>query len=206
MVGKYYYHGTDFNGLKGIFSNYGIKCRRLIEEENISITRTTDVTFGDGYNGYEYISLCRLCDESFKCDSAYDVFIRNNFCVIVSNDISAIKTIDSTNPIIKTKYEKEILDFCLNKNTSKFRFSDMKDEWQVKTMIPFDKIIGIGIPLNHFKYNAFDGNIKEVNLLLEMAFVLGLDVVDTSEYKFAYAYEKEKETKKEVVKIRKIQY
>ena len=83
MQGKYFYHGTDLNSIEGIFANYGIKCRRLIEEENIPITRTLDVTFGEGYNGFEYISLCRLTDTSSNAESAYDVFIKDRFCLMI---------------------------------------------------------------------------------------------------------------------------
>lgn len=206
MQGKYFYHGTDLNSIEGIFSNYGIKCRRLIEEENIPITRTLDVTFGDGYNGFEYISLCRLTDTSSNAESAYDVFIKNSFCLIISDDIPAVKTFDVNDKKLMEKYRKEKLEFSLNKNTSELRFSDMQDEWQVKTFIPLDKIIGIGIPLRYFRYVKSKNEIKKVNSILEIAYILGLDIVDTSEYKFAYAYEQEKEINNEVVKIRKIQY
>ena len=204
MEGKYYYHGTDLKSLESIFNNYGIKCRRMIEEENIDINRTLDVTFGIGYNGLEYISLCKLNNDSFSEDSAYDTFIHDNYCLILAGNIPALKTMDLYDPLVKEQYKNEITYFVRNRDKSILRFSDMKDEWQVKTFIPFKDIIGIGIPLRRESRILSKQDKKRVNDLLQIAYILGLDIVDTSNYKFALEYEEEKSTSEEVVKIRKI--
>ncbi len=77
MIGKYFYHGTDINSFMKILDTGEIKCRKLIDREGIKIHRTLEVTLGVGYNGTEYISLCRLNQDSYQGDSAYQVFVRN---------------------------------------------------------------------------------------------------------------------------------
>ncbi len=186
-MNKFFYHGTDLDSVFKIFKTGGIKCRRLIEEEKIEIKRTLDVTFGPGYNGYDYISLCRIDESSLYCDSAFSVFIKNNYVLIISEDIDAIKTIDSNNKLMIEKYSKEFSQFFINNSGSKLRFSDMKDEWQIYDCIPIEKIVGIGIPIRKLKYNY--NEIPDVKNLFNTASAFGLDIIDSSSINSFQVYE-----------------
>lgn len=204
MIGKYYYHGTDINSFIKILDTGEIKCRKLIEKENISIRRTLDVTLGVGYNGWEYISLCKLNDYSYEIDSAYDVFVENDFCFIVSDDIPAIKTLDIDSKQINERFSQEILDFIYNRGTSNLRFSNMKDEWQVKSRIPLHQIVGIGIPVRRLEY--YPEIFYNIQRAIALAEIYHLDVVDSSKYKFIESYESSEYSEETKEKIKSIVY
>lgn len=204
MMGKYYYHGTDINSFIKILDTCEIKCRRLIEKENIVIRRSLDITLGVGYNGNEYISLCKLNDYSYEGESAYDVFVRGNFCFVISDDIHAIKPLDIDSREIREKFSQELLSFIESRDISELRFSNMKDEWQVKTRIPLQYIKGIGIPIRKIEY--YPEMFYYIQRAIALAEMYHLDVVDSSKFKFIEAYESGKSTDEEKEKIKTIVY
>lgn len=187
-MSKYYYHGTDQNSFFKILETGEIKCRRLIEEENINITRTIDKTIGPGSNGYEYISLCNKND-FYDSEDAYNTFIKNSYCFIISDEIEAIKTINMNDRTIMSKYGDEFHYFVNHNSDSEIRFSIMRDEYQVKTKIPLSKIVGFGFPFKRV-------NKKQLDYLFSISYKFKLDVVDTTDPYFIERYENFKSCQK----------
>lgn len=83
-MSKYYYHGIQGNdfGMKKtlkILTTGGIKCKRLLNQENFV-----------GYNGLDYVSICKKEREveyfHSKTNGFYS-FVRCNFCFIISDTI-----------------------------------------------------------------------------------------------------------------------
>ncbi len=208
MIGKYFYHGTDINSFMKILDTGEIKCRKLIDREGIKIHRTLEVTLGVGYNGTEYISLCRLNQDSYQGDSAYQIFVRNSYCFIISDDIPAIKPLDISSQEIRKQYSEELLLFVKNRDKSEVRFTNMKDEWQIKMRIPLQYIVGIAIPIRRLKY--YPHHFYDIQRAIALAEMYHLDVVDSSAFNFIEKYESsedpEAETEKEKGKIKTIVY
>ena len=187
-MSKYYYHGTDKNSFYKILETKEIKCRRLIEEEKINITRTVEKTMGPGANGYEYISVCNK-NSFYDSEDAFNTFIRDQYCFIISDDVDAIKTINLRNKNEMNKYRDKLSYFACNNSDSEIRFSIMSDEYHIKTRIPLSKIIGFGFPFNRI-------NSKELEYLFELSYELRLDIVNTSEPYFIEEYEAKKNIRK----------
>jgi len=194
-MSKYFYHGIS--GLSApdimiaILKSSGIKSRR---KQNIS--------YMSGYNGLDYISLCRK-EEKQEYEThrmnAFKSYILNNFCFIIRDDISAIKCEYRTD-ILEWDYIKllEFMDAYPER-----RITDMFDEWQVKDEIPLSNIIGIGLPLKLIRDLQLDGYKEIKTLICEIVFIaeaLGLDIVDSSRCDFVeqYEYSKEKEKNMEL--------
>ena len=197
MEGKYYCHGTSLDRLINILLTGEIKCRRLIIEEKIDIKDGEDISFVTGYNGYEYISLCKFNNYSFTNNSAFSIFIRNSFCLIISDKIEAIKTIHYNNPDVSSCLQKEIQNFYKNNDESTYRFSDMCDEWQVRTRIPSKYFIGIAIPFS----KIVCCNPRKIQMLIELAHMHNLEILDSEDMLFMVKFEKKKGTKNNVKQI-----
>lgn len=179
FVSKYFYHGTDLDNLISILQTKEIKCRRLIKEQNIKTSRKLyNTTYG--YNGLDYISICKPNIYSCKCNSAFKIFIKDGFCAIIDDDVDAIKVIDCKNDEEKEKYSEEYKNFLLDVNNSNIRFSDLKDEWQVKTCISIDKIVGIAIPFKRIN-NQYVYDPRKVKKLIELALENNLLIIDSSD-------------------------
>ncbi len=185
-MSKYFYHGTQgrYFGMKRaleILQTGGIKCKRLQNSDNF---------VGLGYNGLEYVSVCKKESESDyyknKMNAFYN-FVQSSFCFVISDDVEAQKT--------------EIPNFAPNhellENKESIRYSDLFDEWQVREQIPLSSIIGIGIPISEIKtlYQMKPdlGELKDLKSILLVADKLGLDVIDSSEFGFVEDYESQKE-------------
>lgn len=183
-MSRFFYHGTDKLSFYKILETGEIKCRRLIDEENIQIERTVENTFGAGCNGYEYISVCNKNDY-FDSEDSFNVFIRNSYCFIITDDIEAIKTINIHDKNNSDKYKNEYANFVSNNSNSSIRFSIMPDEYHIKTSVPLSKIIGIGFPFKRLTK-------KEIELLFNLSYELKIDVVDTGNPLFIEDYESKK--------------
>ena len=181
-MSKYFYHGTDLDNLISILMTKEIKCRKMLCDEKIKTSIRFDYS-NPGYNGREYISVCMPNSDSLAINSAYKLFIKNGFCAIIDGNIEAIKTLDSGSQIIKKKYKDEYEQFKINNEDSEYRFSDLKDEWQVKYSIPIDKIVGIAIPFNKINCNIF--NPRKIKLLINLARQNNLLIVDSSDKLFS---------------------
>lgn len=191
-MSKYYYHGTNKSSFYKIIETGEIKCRRLIDEENIQAERIIENTLGAGCNGNEYISVCNKNDY-FDDEDSFNVFIRNSFCFIISDDIEAIKTVNIHDKNYFSQYKDEFNKFVTNNGDSSLRFSIMPDEYHVKTSIPLSKIIGIGFPFSRL-------TSKEIEFLFDLSYELKLDVVDTGDPYFVEKYESLKtKIKKKIV-------
>lgn len=206
MTSKYFYHGLkegidDYDFLFDkidcvekmitIIESGGLKCRRLLK------SRLTG-----GYNGDDYVSLCRK-EENEKYreypSSSFYTYIHDNFCFIISDEVDAIKTeylnrYDFNNVL-------DIQDYIIEHEPE--RFSDMFDEWQVKDEIPLKYIVGIGVPLKTVKsLRKFDSeHEKLVDKLFLLANSLGLDIVDTRSSDFIEEYESSKSEGKNKVLV-----
>ena len=192
-MSKFYYHGTDERSFFKIIETGEIKCRRLLEEEEIYIDKTCRLDL-PGCNGYEYISLCNklLNPEPPYYDSAYYTFILNHYCFIISDEVDAIKTIYRYDDSVIKLYEEEYDYYIHNDFGGDVRFSIMPDEYQVKTKITMDNIIGIGFPFKRL-------NKEQIDLLFDLSYKLNLDVVDTSYPLFIEEYENMKVKQKKLI-------
>lgn len=138
----------------GIFPNIPCiaitKMIEIIQSGAIKSRRLQGVTSEFGFNGDDYISICSKEDEKEYSKypiNAYDRYISNSFCFIISDDI----------PAIKVRYIEVYNDFDFETILERMiekpeqRYSDMFDEWQVKDEINLNHIIGIGIPIDESK-------------------------------------------------------
>ena len=192
-MSKYFYHG-----LKDGMYFEPIKCIEkiiiILNSGGIKSKKLLGVNSNTGYNGLEYISLCRKenIEEYTKYPvSSFFTFIFNNFCFIISDEVDAIKTeyIDKT--MFSNLYE--MLKFL--KENENQRYSDMFDEWQVKDFIPLKYIVGIGMPLKtieQLKVENVEASIV-IDKLYALIDTLNLDVVDTYSFNFVEQYETNKE-------------
>lgn len=184
-MSMFYYHGTDYYSFINILETGEIKCRRLLSKENININNGKSA-FGPGANGNEYISLCNKNINSIHDEySSFQIFIRGHFCFIICSDIKALPTIYKLDEKMVKLYGNEYRKYCSDIDSSTVRFSIMCDEYQVKTRIPMDKIIGIGFPYLDLKK-------EEIDYLIGLGYKMNLDVVNTSDPFFIEEYEKEK--------------
>jgi len=174
MVDKYYYHGTDLDNLISILESKEIKCRRLLKNDLVYKTRKYK---GPDYNGLDYVSICKPSINSFESYSAFNIFVINNFCLIIDENINAIKT----------RYCESFMMINRNNRKNGLRYSDLKDEWQVKTRITLDNIVGIAIPFNKIDYNYYD--LRKIKHLLQLAKDYDLPVIDSSSSLFSSTYE-----------------
>lgn len=153
-----------------------------------------------GFNGLDYVSVCKKEDSSGSEDDsihAYDTYVQNHFCLILRDDLPVIKPEVLTLPNGEN-YDRE---WIRKIGASSTRYTDMVDEWQVKDTIPFSYVVGIGIPMKNLSH-YFCGIFTIVNLvrfkkILAMIEALGLDIIDSSQPNFAENYEKEKQVEKE---------
>lgn len=187
-MSKYFYHGTQGNyfGMKkalSILTTGGIKCKKLLNLDSFY-----------GYNGLEYVSICKKEPDSEYLknkNNGFYSYVQNSFCFIISDSIDAIKT--ETPSFVATP---EILSKSIS------RFSDMFDEWQVKDKVPLSAIVGIGIPLNElkvlFSLRPELDILEELREILTISEELGLDIIDSSEFHFVEAYETQKEKGKRI--------
>ena len=193
-MSKFYYHGTDKENFLSILKTGEIKCRRLLDENNIEIDRTCRLTL-PGCNGLEYISLCNTNDKSFiDKESAFSVFIVNHYCFIISDEIDAIKTIYRYDNDSMKRYNKEYNKYLKDADSTEIRFSIMPDEYQIKERIPMNKIIGIGFPFWHYR-----NNLDELNRIFDLSYELNLDVVNTANPYFIDEYENMKCKQKKLI-------
>lgn len=187
-MSKYYYHGLQgyfsvISKMLEIFQTGGLKCRRLLGEEE------------SGYNGLDYISVCKkYSSQDYKdtaMDNAFYTFVQDSFCFIISDRIDAIKT----KPAGTIKWDDYSDSLLSNKQE---RISDMFDEWQVYQEIPLSMIVGIGLPVSFISSIQITlpsdcETIRKLRQVLILASELGLDIVDTDQQGFVEEYEKEKE-------------
>ncbi len=180
-MSKYFYHGTlEIDTLIKILLSGSIKSRRLLNYDIPGYFNTED-----------YVSLCRKIDDLTYYDeyrNSFESFIENNFCLIISNEVNAIKTeyYDSSKTILWT----EIVNF-LHEHED-VRYSDLIDEWQVKDEISLKYIIGIGLPFTKINMECLKDNslFDKVIIVLLIARCLGLKVINTEEDNFIEKFEK----------------
>lgn len=184
-MSKFFLHGTDdIKTMIDIIRTNGIKSRRL--QKN----------FRPGYfNTQDYISVCKKERDDLIFEhkiSAFETFIKDEFCFIITDEINAIKT-KFLNPR-EFSTEEKMLKYV--KKHNKTRYSDMYDEWQVKDEIPLNKIVGIGLPFSYIEErineNLDNGFFMNLKTLISLVVALNLDIVDTSDSMFIDDYENNK--------------
>lgn len=194
-MSKYYYHGIR-NGLVldkilNIFKDKGITSKRL--QHNLC---------NSGFNGLDYISICKKEEESLYHkfpNNAFYNYVQDHFCFILTDDLDVIKP--EIIPDAKSWNRFELINYFNSKPG--MQFSDMFDEWQVKDYIPLSKIIGIGIPVANLKSIFLTGTMyssetsrESLDILKKIIFLaneLKLDIIDSSELDFVTKYENQKE-------------
>lgn len=173
------------------------KMLEIIDSGGLKSNRLLGNNLAHGYNGLDYISVCSR--EKFykywnKEESAFNIFIKNNFCFIFSGEVSAVKT-------LYLDYDRfahyddlvEYMDIFSGQ-----RFSDLFDEWQVRDEIPLSYIVGLGIPIKRImKYQGCSDEIlREIDHLYMLARLFNWDIVDSSSLFSFYNYGKRKVKKK----------
>ena len=182
-MSRYFYHGIAIPDMLQVLQTGGLKCKRLLGQEE------------HGFNGLDYISVCKkYAEEDYQntdMNNAFYSCVQGNFCFIVSERVDAIKT-HSSGQIKWYDYSDSLLTDKRN------RISDMFDEWQAYQEIPLSMIIGVGIPSNYvdamLKKSSSTGRfIMELKEIVAVVTALGLDIVDTNVLGFVEEYEKYKE-------------
>lgn len=190
-MSKFFYHGTRniYNILKILISS-GIVCQRIL-----------------GFNGLNYISLCNKAkdEEYVSYPNAFYNYIRNSYCLIISDEVDAIKPQKLNIDCFKSNTE---LQEYLTKH-SNIRYSDMFDEYQVRDFIPLKYILGVGLPIRKIKSEARtyenDSLFQSIKCILNLIEVLNLDIIDTSVFGFIEEYESAKSNNKDIkYKLKKL--
>lgn len=135
-----------FHGIKGnfMYGDLSIFEKILLDRKILARSKQNRIISGScGYNGYDYISVCKKHPEKPIGDyqSGYDNHVKHHINFLISPKIDAIKP-----NLIKHQYMDidKWVKFC----NQSIRYTDMYDEYQVSSSIDIDKnIIGIGIPL-----------------------------------------------------------
>lgn len=189
-MSRFFYHGIRNCQLApdtiiDIFKSGGIKSKR---RQNRS--------YRIGFNGPDYISICRKCaDEEYETDrnNAFQHYILNSFCFIIRDDIDAIPGVYTPDVINWNRFE---LVRFMNEHPE-IRITDMFDEWQVRDEIGFSHIIGLGIPIDWVKImhqKGYEDVLPLTEQIILLATSLGLDIVNSSAPDFIEQYEKSKES------------
>lgn len=189
-MGLLFYHGMQPR--RSVLCKVN-KMLEIIDSGSFKSNRLLGNNLAHGYNGLDYISVCAR--EKFykywkKEESAFNLFIKNNFCFILSSEIPVIKPeyINYNNFI----HYSDLVDY-LNSFPEQ-QFSDLFDEWQVKDEIPLDYVIGLGLPLKYLNKMKYLGEttrakIRELYLFAEF---FNWDIIDSSTLSSFYSYEKTK--------------
>ena len=184
-----FYHGMKprrttlcrVNTMLEIIETGGLKSNRILGNQLVQ-----------GYNGLDYVSVCAK-EKFYKYInnnySAFNIYIKSNFCFIISGEVPAIKTvyIDYDRFDNYADYKRYLERFPGK------QVSDLFDEWQVKDEIPLNYVLGLGIPLKQIMRYPGDNNevLRVIERLRYFAELYNWDVVDSSISSF-YCYEKDK--------------
>ncbi len=182
-MSRYYYHGIKHGSVLDktldIFQSGKIKCIPTVNKR--------------GFNGNDFVSVCKkeIEEEYFRhSNNGFYNYVQNGICFIISDEIAAIK------PEIIENADKwnrfELIGYMNSKPG--MRFSDMFDEWQVKSHIPLSAILAIGIPIKYLEelMDEKEEGFQKVRKIISLALELGLDIVDSSVSNFVEEYENQK--------------
>lgn len=186
-----YFHGV-INGL------VNKKVLEILRDQEIKSARKRNDVNNVGFNENDFISICEYLGEDIYADypnNAFHKYILNNFCFIISNDIDCEMPIFIPNAATMNRFEL----IKLRRENPKRRFSDIIDERQVRDSIPFDKVIGIGIPygleeengfikLSSFTFLTPDEFQEFIRTIENYAAMLGIKVVNSSDPTFSLTF------------------
>ncbi len=193
-----YYHGV-VNGL------VDKKVLDILKKREISSASRLGYTKRIGFNENDFISICSNMGEEVYgtgVNNAFNKYIKNNFCFVISDSIKAEKPV-----YVPNASKMGVLElFNLRQNNPDKRFSDIIDEYQVKDYISFENIVAIGIPYNlkiedgYIRLSKFcsltaDEFLELINKVESVASDLGILVVDSSSKEFATMFDEEKKVK-----------
>ncbi len=186
-MSKYFYHGVRGVFLEDILDTV----LSILHDGRVKTKGQLNSTNKYGFNGMEYISLCRKeKNREYRRRrgeaTAYTNYIYDEFCFIFRDTIRAEKTMNcdflST---ISAFYE------LLQKYPDE-RISLLFDEWQFKGALPLTECIGIGIPLEHIEKDKDSVTLKKLKQVLLLADALGIDIINSSDPYFIEKYEMRK--------------
>lgn len=141
-MNRFYYHGITDNALvclESILNAGAILSRSLMNDKQLEISNHEYI----GYNGYNYISVCKKYYNSELSD-CYDEYIRNNISLVIINptNLSNTQLIHSND-----KDSNNYQDYYNNYHNCNARYSDLTGEFQVYEKIPLKNIVAISYPL-----------------------------------------------------------
>lgn len=135
----------DINILYKIFNcGYLLSRRALIQEKivvpNKIITEETSV-----YNGMDYISLCDMQKEH-DFYSSYNMYVRNGLSLLFSHGLKVIE------PTVVNNVGRLFIDLdnMHNLGLKDARYTDLRDEVQVKDKLSLDYLIGLSLSKSVF--------------------------------------------------------
>ena len=195
-MSKYYYHGV---GNIICCPDVGQKMINIIKSGGLKSKRLLGMNSYAGFNGSDYISICKKEDMSLYSKyqlNAFFYYIFNSCCFIISDEVDAIET-----EYFNSK-DVDYSDIKIMMNKYPYiRYSDMFDEYQVKDEIPLKYIIGIGLPLNIDDPYLIEDIKKDIEPVCLLARSLNLDIVDTRSMFFVEEYENNKNNNDNKCKI-----
>lgn len=164
---RFYYHGiTDnaFECLESILNEGAILSRSIMNDRQVEISNHEYI----GYNGYDYISVCKKYYNN-EISDCYEEYIRNNisFIIVSPSNIKATNLITS-NDGISTNFN----DYCNKFHHNDIRYSDLTGEFQVYKKIPLKNVIAISYPLTllindiESSYMSKEEKIKEYRKII----------------------------------------
>ena len=201
---KYYYHGCrNLETLSKILNSKKICTGRELGKKPEKVF----------FNGLDHVSVCKkFSDKEYwkqeinGRNAAFTGYIKNNFGLIISDDIKAKKT-----EIYNIKnYSSDFIHKFVSEQSN--RWSDMFDEYQVKGSIYIDKFKAVIIPIDHLElwWNRPSPDDKQflLNIMIKID-EYHLDIVNSCDNRFSELYEsseynRDEESSKIKMRVKKI--
>ncbi len=137
------FHFQDISILYDIFNSGYIYSRRNLQKITSDPEKTSEET--SLFNGLDYISLCDLT-KNHNGKSAYNSYTRGGLSLLIDHSIEVITP---------TLLDMRLYDYDSIKKLDLInnRYTDFKDEVQVKDQISLDYLRGMCLPLSGFFVN-----------------------------------------------------
>lgn len=174
----YYFHGFRNCNLETLYKV--LECGFILPREDINGIKESGTNL---YNGEKWISLCQksLADDYMAriYSTSYNEMIYNNLCVVIDSNLKGI--VDTLYIPSDCFYESMRKQLVYDQN--KERYSSFIDEVQTDIPISINDFLAIGYPLDRFKKEETEQNIKEIEKRLEQT-GLNIPILNSSVYDF----------------------
>lgn len=187
MDSKIYLHGICANEINTYDSYNTLRIlKKILRSRHLLSLRLQKQFIGYGFNGIDYISLCdyekRNC--AYQEDSLYNSYysyIRHSLSfAFPKNSLEVIEPIILDEKCVSSK--KGYIKMADLGSSKKERYSDYRDEVQVKDRIDISKTCGLTFPTWSFKGKGLSLNYEIDRILYELDMIN--QMIDSYNYTF----------------------